>query len=50
RTDTGKILRSSTQFLRDDDGKIIGSLCINMDITESLAFEKFLHNYNGPKE
>ena len=47
RTDTGKILRSSTQFLRDDDGKIIGSLCINMDITESLAFEKFLHNYNG---
>ena len=32
----GKLLRSSTMFLKDDDGKIIGSLCINTDITETV--------------
>jgi predicted transcriptional regulator YheO len=30
-TPDGKILRSSTMFLYDDDGKVIGSFCINLD-------------------
>lgn len=42
----GKLLRSSTMFLKDDDGKIIGSLCINTDITETVKFENYLRKYN----
>ncbi len=30
----GRVLRSSTIFIRDNDGKIIGSLCINQDLTD----------------
>lgn len=42
-----KILRSSTIYFYDDNEKAIGSICINMDITKSLAFEKFLRSLNG---
>lgn len=45
-TPNGKILRSSTMYLHDDSGKVIGSLCVNLDITKTLAFEDFLHKYN----
>lgn len=33
-TKDGRILKSSTTFIRDDKGKIIGALCINFDITD----------------
>lgn len=33
-TPEGRILKSSTCFLRDTDGEIIGALCINFDITD----------------
>ncbi len=46
-TPDGKILRSSTMFLKNDAGTVIGSLCINLDITQSVAFEGFLHQFNG---
>lgn len=46
-TPDGKILRSSTMFLKNDEGAVIGSLCINLDITQSVAFEGFLHQFNG---
>lgn len=46
-TPDGKILRSSTMFLKNDEGRVIGSLCINLDITQSVAFEGFLHQCNG---
>jgi len=38
RTETrdGRILRSSTIFIRDDEGVIIGCLCINSDVTPYL--------------
>ena len=45
-TPDGKILRSSTMFLYDDDGNVIGSLCINLDITQTVALEGILHQYN----
>jgi len=32
-TKDGKILRSSSMYIRNDDGKVIGALCINTDIT-----------------
>ena len=45
-TRSGKILRSSTIFIHDDDGHVIGSLCINKDITESLKMEAYMRNVN----
>lgn len=45
-TSDGKILRSSSIYIEDDDGKVIGSVCINMDITETIQFEGFLKQYN----
>ncbi|HHY59641.1 MAG TPA: transcriptional regulator [Clostridia bacterium] len=44
-TKDGKILKSSTIFIRDDDGKIIGCLCINLDITELITCQKILEYY-----
>ncbi|WP_245527919.1 helix-turn-helix transcriptional regulator [Ammonifex degensii] len=35
-TRDGRILKSSTVFIRDDKGKIVGAFCINFDITEFL--------------
>lgn len=45
-TKNGKILRTSSLYIRDDDGKVIGSICINNDITDTVRFEEFLHRYN----
>ncbi len=38
----GKILRSSTLFIRDDKGNLIGMLCVNVDITKYLSMSKEL--------
>ncbi|ANI30622.1 hypothetical protein PL78_12395 [Yersinia entomophaga] len=44
----GRQLRSISSVLRDDDGKIIGLLCINLDITvfenAKMALDIFLNN------
>lgn len=45
-THTGKILRSSTLFIHNDEGRVVGSICINKDITESLKMEEYLRNEN----
>ncbi len=45
-TREGKILRSSTMFIHDGDGRVIGSVCINKDITESVKMEAFLREEN----
>lgn len=45
-TSDGRILRSSSIYIRNDDGQVVASLCINLDITESIQFEGFLRQYN----
>jgi predicted transcriptional regulator YheO len=45
-TKNAAILRSSTVFIKNDEGKVIGSLCINQDITQSVEFEQLLHEQN----
>ena len=45
-TQDGKILRSSSIYVKDDDGNVIGSVCVNMDITETLQFEGYLRQFN----
>lgn len=39
KSHNGKILKSSTMFIRDNDGKICAILAINYDITTLLSFE-----------
>jgi predicted transcriptional regulator YheO len=38
----GKILRSSTVNFHDDQGQLIGSICINQDITDMIQLEKIV--------
>lgn len=45
-TKDAKILRSSSLYIRNGD-KVIGSLCINSDITESVRYESHLHAQNN---
>lgn len=45
-TRDGKTLRSSTVYIKDDEGMVIGALCVNFDISELLKFEGFLKKFN----
>lgn len=38
----GRILRSSSKYFRDEYGKVNGSLCINLDITDIIKAENTL--------
>ena len=42
RTPGGRVLRSSTLYFRDDEGKVTGSLCINTDITRIVELQNSL--------
>ncbi|MDF2669269.1 MAG: hypothetical protein K0R67_1575 [Paenibacillus sp.] len=44
QTKDGRMLRSSSIFMKNSKGEAIGSLCINYDITELLVAEKTLHS------
>ena len=39
KTTDGRILKSTTLFIRDDNNKIIGIFAINYDITELMMFD-----------
>ncbi len=46
-TDSGRILKSSTTFLRNNNKNIVGAICVNFDITDFLnhssAIEDVIH-------
>ncbi|MCC8165489.1 MAG: helix-turn-helix transcriptional regulator [Planctomycetes bacterium] len=42
QTKDGRFLRSSTTYLKDDDGEPIGALCINFDISDFISTKKVL--------
>lgn len=46
-TRDGKILRSSSIYIYDENDNVIGALCVNVDITESLRLENYIHEMNG---
>jgi len=46
-TKDGKVLRSSSLYFYNEKNKVIGSLCINLDITEELRFENYLKARNN---
>ncbi len=45
KTAEGRLLRSSTLYFRDDKGKVVGSLCINSDITQMTEMQKSLQEF-----
>lgn len=50
RTKDGKILKSSTLYIRDDDGTPIGIFAINYDITLMLAMEDGLRSFTAAEQ
>ena len=45
KTKKGVDLKSSTMFIRNGKGKVVGSLCINIDITPYLSAQNLLNEY-----
>ena len=50
KTPDGKVLKSTTLFIRDDDGKAIGLMGINYDISMMLAMDDFLRAFTGREQ
>ncbi|WHH61256.1 helix-turn-helix transcriptional regulator [Petroclostridium sp. X23] len=46
KTKDGKIIRSSTVYITDNDGRPLGALCINYDISEMMQFQNFVESFN----
>ncbi|WP_279388728.1 helix-turn-helix transcriptional regulator [Hydrogenispora ethanolica] len=44
---SGKNLRSSTYFIKDDQRRIVGMLCINIDFEKLAQFRNYLDNLIG---
>jgi len=40
----GRVLKSSTMFIKNDEGKFIGCLCINIDITDFIAAKNVIND------
>jgi predicted transcriptional regulator YheO len=47
KTKDGKELRSSSVFLRDENGQIFGSLCINVDLSGLLKAQEWIQEALG---
>jgi predicted transcriptional regulator YheO len=45
-TKGGRSLKSSTSFLRDNDGKVIGAFCINYDVTDYLNAASLINDFS----
>lgn len=41
----GRILKSSTMFVTDDDGQVLGCLCVNYNITDLYMVENTLRSF-----
>lgn len=48
QTKEGKVLRSSSIYLKNSKGKTIGSLCINYDISDLMIAEDILKSFTTP--
>ena len=46
----GKLLRSTSIYLHNDDGKLIGSLCINQDLTDFMVVSKLVKEFTAFNE
>ena len=41
----GKLIRTSSVMIRDDEGKLIGALCINIDMTRMLQQAEYIQSF-----
>lgn len=41
----GRIIKSSTVYLKDPEGTVIGSICINFDVTDLMSISKIMEEY-----
>lgn len=46
--DDGRVLRSSTIFIRDDDGDATACLCINLDVSDWLRMRDVIDSFATP--
>ena len=44
-SEKGKILKSATTFIKDDEGTIIGSVCVNIDVTDLMLMQKTMSSF-----
>ncbi|REK71519.1 helix-turn-helix transcriptional regulator [Paenibacillus paeoniae] len=47
QTSDGRILRSTSMYVKNKTGQIIGAVCINLDITDLMMAEKTLQSITG---
>ena len=45
QTQDGRFLRSSMIYLRGDEGELLGSLCVNFDVTELVRSRNFIDSF-----
>ena len=45
----GKLIRSSTLLIRDEEGKLIGAMCINLDTTRAQTQLEYLRGWLPPE-
>lgn len=45
KTKTGKTIRSSTVYLKNDEGKAVGAICINYDVSKMMEMQKFVQDF-----
>ena len=50
QTKQGKLLNSSTIYLKNDAGEVIGSLCINYDMTDLMNLKTAINHVMEPME
>ncbi len=50
KTHDGRILKSSTLYIRDEKGEVVAIFALNYDITHMLAFQSDLSNLVEPSE
>lgn len=48
KTKEGRILRSTSKYFLDENGKVVGSLCINYDITDLVAGQEAMARLTQP--
>lgn len=46
-TQNGNIMRSSSLHFYNSDNTLVGALCINLDITQSVKYETYLKEFNS---
>lgn len=50
KTKDGRILKSTSMFIKDEKGKLIGFLCINIDISELTVIKNILNDFTNLSE